>query len=136
MGRRLAIIAALMASGCSGASEEVMTRAAVEAYIDGLTSGDVSAIPLAQEVSFVGPMAPDGLVGAEAVRSFLAEVATGLEVFPERILIDGQYACAPGQFTVQRLEGEALPGVDCFRVVEGEIVQVRPYFDPRPLLPN
>ena len=27
-----------------------------------------------------------------------------------------------------------VPMVDCFRVVNGEVVEILPYFDPRPLL--
>jgi len=71
------------------------TRSAVELYFKGLETGNVSQIPLAEQVRFVGPTLPEG---------------------------------------VQDEVRELLANDDCFRVVEGKIVEVQPFYDPRPLI--
>lgn len=116
-------------------SSEDLTRRAIEAYFHGLETGDVSHIPLAENVCFVGPTLPDGVRGEPEVRALLADVAAGFKTFvAERIFVDGDHACAPFQFTLHDPNVPAISGVDCFRVVSGKIVNVRPYYDPRPLL--
>ena len=78
-------------------------------------------------------MVPDGIHGESDVRAFLQDVADGLAAMSvERIFVDGEYSCAPFVFTIE--DGPTVSGVDCFQVVDGLIVEIQPYFDPRPLL--
>ena len=89
--------------------------------------------PLAADAMFVGPMIPDGVHGESEVRTLLEEVASGMKrMVAERILVDGEHACAPFEFTLH--DGTRVAGVDCFRVVGGKLREIRPYYDPRPLL--
>lgn len=135
MYREMIAMSVLLATGCSGSSEDLLTKAAVEDYFHGLSTGDVSSIPLADDVHFVGPTAPGGIRGEAAVRSFLAETAAGLETMVlKRLFVDGEYACAPFELKVRTLDVPPISGVDCFRVIDGKIVEVQPYFDPTPLV--
>lgn len=111
------------------------TRSAVELYFEGLETGDVSRIPLAEKVRFVAPTVPEGVQGQDEVRELLANVAAGLKgmVVP-RILVDGEHSCAPFEFVFNDDSMPPLAGVDCFRVVEGKIVEIQPFYDPRPLI--
>jgi hypothetical protein len=111
------------------------TRLAVERYFEGLETGDVSKIPLAGNVRFVAPTVPEGVQGEEEVRSLLANVAAGLRsLVVARIFVDGEHSCAPFEFVFRDDNMPPLAGVDCFRVVEGKIVEIQPFYDPRPLV--
>jgi hypothetical protein len=111
------------------------TRLAVELYFEGLKAGDVSRIPLAENVRFIGPTMPEGIQGEAEVRKLLANVAAGLKSSAAaRILVDGEHSCAPFEFVFHDDNLPPLAGVDCFRVVEGSIVEIQPFYDPRPLL--
>ena len=78
-------------------------------------------------------MVPDGIRGEPNVRAFLQDVADGLETMSaERIFVDGGHSCAPFVFSI--VNGPSISGVDCFQVVDGLIIEIQPYFDPRPLL--
>ena len=83
----------------------------------------------------VGPMLPEAVQGEPEVRELLANVSAGFqEIVAERILVDGEYSCAPFEFQVTDDSVPVITGVDCFRVVEGQIVEIQPFYDPRPLL--
>ena len=111
------------------------TRSAVELYFEGLATGDVSRIPLGDDVSFVGPMVPVPVQGEAEVRELLSNIAAGFKkMVAERILVDGEYACAPFEFEVTDDSVPPIAGVDCFRVESGRIVEIQPFYDPRPLL--
>ena len=111
------------------------TRSAVELYFDGLNSGDVSRIPLDPDARFVGPMVPEAVQGEAEVRELLSNVAAGFKkITAERILVDGDFSCAPFEFEVHEDSVPPIAGVDCFRVVKGKIVEIQPFYDPRPLL--
>jgi hypothetical protein len=111
------------------------TRQAVELYFESLATGDVSQIPLAENVRFTGPTVPEGVQGEQQVRALLANVAVGLKSsVAARILVDGEHSCAPFEFVFHDDNLPPLAGVDCFRVVEGRIIEIQPFYDPRPLI--
>lgn len=103
---------------------------AVEACLQGLKYKDLSKVPFAPDVTFESPLSPK-LVGAEAVFEFL----TGL--FPaikdgrvKHHIVEGEYAATLFDFDTTF---GIIPVFDCFRVTEGRIRQIRPYYDPRPI---
>ena len=103
---------------------------AVMAYFDGLRRKDVDEVPFSADVQFESPLSP-AIKGAQSVREFLASVfpaITGLRV--QQVLSEGEYAAA-------RFELDTVYGViavfDWFHVVDGAIVALRPYYDPRPM---
>lgn len=129
----LGLVAAILISGCNQMTTDPQTGRAIEAYFLGLETSDASLIPLHADVVFRGPMVPDGIRGESDVKAFLQDIAAGLEtITAERIFVDGEHSCAPFAFTIK--DGPSISGVDCFRVLDGLIVEIQPYFDPRPLL--
>lgn len=103
---------------------------AVQAYFEGLRHRNVDAIPFAPDASFESPLTPR-ISGASAIRDFLR---TALPVI--RDVRVSQYMshgdCVAARFDLDTTYG-LIPGFDWFRVVDGLIVEARPYFDPQPL---
>jgi predicted ester cyclase len=100
----------------------------VELYLDGLKQKDISQVPFAQDVTFEGPLSPK-LSGIAAIREFL----TGL--FPVINDIRIKRHIAEGEFVATEFDFDTTFGViavfDCFRVLNGKLQQIRPYYDPR-----
>lgn len=110
-------------------SEEVIRT--VDAYLSALSAKDISAAPLHSDVTFESPLSPL-IQGLDAVR----QVFTGF--FPAMNGISVSQHIANGEWCATLLEMEtpfgALPMVDWFHVVDGQIKSIRVYFDPRPIV--
>ena len=106
-------------------------RQAVLSYFDGLRAGDVDAIPFARDVRFESPIS-EPMRGADAVRAFLRDVLPAIRtVRVQQVLSDGDQVAV--RFELETVHG-VIPAFDWFRVVNGEIAEARPFYDPRPLL--
>ena len=104
---------------------------AVEAYLNGLGSRDLSAAPFHPDITFEGPLGPP-IHGAAALREFLTGLFPAVKgVRIARHIVEGEW-CATA-FDFDTTFG-TIPIMDCFRVKDGQIVSVRPYYDPRPVL--
>lgn len=102
---------------------------AVMAYFDGLRRKDVGDVPFSPAVHFESPISP-AIDGAMAVKEFLASVSPAIvDVRVQQVLSEGEYAAA--RFDLDTVYG-VIPAFDWFHVVDGEIVALRPYYDPRP----
>jgi len=104
---------------------------AVDAYFRGLAEKDLSAAPFHPSVEFEGPLGPR-IVGADSLRAVLTGFfpsIKGVEVI--RHIAQGEW-CAT-EFIFKTTLG-AVPMMDCFHVVNGQIVSIRLYYDPRPML--
>jgi limonene-1,2-epoxide hydrolase len=103
----------------------------VEAYLNGLGSKDVSTIPFHPDVVFEGPLGPP-IRGADSVRAFLAGLfGAVLGVRIVRHIVEGEWCASVFDF---HTTFGVIPIVDCFHVIDGQIVSVRPYYDPRPIV--
>jgi limonene-1,2-epoxide hydrolase len=103
----------------------------VEAYLYGLGSKDVSAAPFHPDIVFAGPLGPP-ITGAAALREFLTGLfpaINGVDVV--RHIVDGEWCATVFDFDTTF---GVIPIMDCFRVTDGQIVSVRPYYDPRPVI--
>lgn len=100
----------------------------VESYLRGLKSKDLNQVPFAPDVTFESPLSPM-ITGIPAVQAFL----TGL--FPAIRDIRIKRHIAEGEFVATEFDFDTTFGVipvfDCFRVVDGQLKQIRPYYDPR-----
>jgi glyoxylase I family protein len=104
--------------------------AAVQAYFDGLRQKSVDQIPFAPGVVFQGPLGPE-LRGADAVRQFLRGVFPIIQdVRVLQHLSQGAYVGT--RFELDTIYG-VIPGFDWFHVVNDQIFEARPFYDPRPL---
>jgi len=104
---------------------------AVESYLNGLGAKDLSAAPFHTDVGFEGPLGPP-IAGAAAVRDFLTGMFPAIRgIHIVRHIVEGEW-CAT-VFNFDTVFG-VIPVMDCFHVVEGQIVSIRPYYDPRPII--
>jgi SnoaL-like domain len=132
----LSVWAALALSGCFRATDqstqpqrESIARL-LDAYVNGYKTGDWGKIRFAADVTFEGPLKAS-IGGESAVRTFLSTVRAK-DVRVKRQIIDGQFACVIADF--ETTEGIVVPFCEFLRIKDGEIAEIRPYFDPRPLM--
>ena len=96
----------------------------VEAYLHGLKKKDLS------DVTFESPLSPK-LFGAESVIEFLTGLFPAInDVCVKQHIVEGEYVATLFDFDTTF---GVIPVFDCFRVSGGEIKQIRPYYDPRPI---
>jgi catechol 2,3-dioxygenase-like lactoylglutathione lyase family enzyme len=100
----------------------------VERYLNGLATGNVDDVPFAPDVTFESPVAPK-VSGREAVIDALRAMLP---------LIRGVHVrdhVAEGDFVASRFELLTSYGpievFDRFRVVNGLLTEIHPYYDPR-----
>lgn len=99
-------------------------------YFNGLREGDVDAIPFAPDASFESPLTPR-IFGAATIRDFLRGALPVIrDVRVTQYLAQGD--CVAARFDLDTTFG-VIPAFDWFRVVDGLIVEARPFFDPQPI---
>ncbi len=102
----------------------------VEQYIDAVRRNDASALPLHPEMIATFPTST--YHGAEAFRLALdpfARIVKSIEVL--RLVVDGEHCVA--LLNIDTLFGN-IPFAEHIHVRDGEIVAIRGYCDPRPML--
>ena len=134
-GSLLSTIVAL--GGCSTDSLPAQQREAVarvlDAYAQAMKTGDYSRVRFTPDVTFVGPLTNGAIIGEAQVKDFLRKVSTGVrDIRVKRQIIDGEFASVIADLETK--EGNVVPFSEFFRVVDGRIAEIRPYFDPRPLI--
>jgi hypothetical protein len=110
--------------------EKTMTRdekiAVVERYIYGLGQGDFSAVPFAADVSYESPLTARK-TGQEAI-AFLAALfplMRGADITQH--IVEGEYVAT--LFSLRTPNGVTAV-FDKFRVVDGKLQEINPYYDP------
>ena len=102
----------------------------IEAYLQGLKDKDLSKVPFARDVTMESPLSPK-LIGAESVIEFLTGLFPAIkDIRVKQHIVEGEYAATLFDFDTTF---GIIPVFDCFRVSGGEIKQIRPYYDPRPI---
>ena len=114
-----------------------MTReekvAAVEAYLKGLASKDISKVPFATDVTFEGPRVPQ-LAGREAVVGFLNMILPAIkDIQINQHIVEGDYVATV--FDMETADG--IDRVfDRIRLLDGEVKEIHSFYYPRPLQTN
>lgn len=104
----------------------------IEAYLHGLRSGDLSAVPLDPNVAYEGPPAPRKLVGKE-VTDFLAGLLPSIrDLRVDRHIVEGPYVATMLEIDIA---SGTIPAFVCFRFSNGFIKEIRPFYDSR-LVPS
>ena len=102
----------------------------VEAYLGALQTGQLDTVPFADEVTFESPLAPR-VTGRDAVLEALRGILPAVRGVTVRDHV------ADGEHVATRFELETPFGrievFDRFRVVNGMLAEIRPYYDPRPI---
>jgi len=133
----LVVCVDLATSSCSKTADQSAQRQRdsiaklLDAYIDGYKTGDFGKTRFAADVTFEGPLTDGRILGKPAVQKFLSTVRAK-DVRVKRRIIDGQFACVVADF--ETTEGIIVPFCEFFRIKDGEIAEIRPYFDPRPFV--
>ena len=105
----------------------------LDAYAQAMKTGDYGGVRFTSDVTFVGPLTNGTVVGEAQVTDFLHKVSTGVrDIRVKRQIIDGEFASVIAELETK--EGTVVPFSEFFRVVDGRIAEIRPYFDPRPLI--
>jgi hypothetical protein len=102
----------------------------VEAYIDGIRKNNLDAVPIHSDVVFESPIR--SIRGIANFRKGIEEfvpILKGIEVVH---LTADDDTCA-ALLSVDTAFG-LIPFVEFLQIVDGQIVSVRAYFDPRPIL--
>ena len=106
---------------------------AAESYLNGLRRKDLSRVPFAPDVVFQSPLSADKLHGAEALVGFLSGVFPVIkDVRIKRSFADGEHVCVLWELETST-PAAVIPVCEYFRVADGLIKELRPYYDPRPL---
>lgn len=102
----------------------------VQTYIDAVKRNDPSALPLHPDFEFISPLGK--YTGSAAFRNGLADfvkILKGIRII--RITAD-EDSCAAA-LELDTIFG-VIPFLEHFTVVSEQIVSIRAYYDPRPLL--
>ena len=102
----------------------------VESYIDAVRRNDAAALPLHPDV--IGEFPLNTYRGADAFREAVepfAQILKSIDIL--RLIADGEHCVAI--LDIDTIYGH-IPFAEHIHVVNREIVSVRAYYDPRPLL--
>lgn len=104
--------------------------AVVEQYLNALREKDLQRAPLASDVSFEDPLTPK-LHDKTAVLDFISGFLPALQA------VHIKQHIAEGEYVATLWEAETtfgiLPIFECFRVVAGELKEIKAFLDPRPI---
>ena len=104
---------------------------AVEVYLNGLAAKDVSAAPFHPDIELEGPLGPP-VKGAAALREAITgffPAINGIHIVQH--IVDGEWCATVFDFDTTF---GTIQLIDCFQVVDGQIMSIRAYYDPRPIL--
>jgi hypothetical protein len=102
----------------------------VEKYLDGLRRKDLSGVPFAPDVTFESPLSPK-LTGEREVVGFLSGMFPAIkDIRVIQHIVEGEYVATIFDFDTTF---GVIPVFDCFRVSDGKLSQIRPFYDPRPI---
>jgi limonene-1,2-epoxide hydrolase len=103
-----------------------------ETYLAAYRSKDPGRALLAPKVTLQYPLSPRKIVGREQVVEYMLSVLPGFEgVEIERHILDGDYVVT--LWKALTVWG-TMPACSVFRIAGGLIVEIRSFFDPRPIL--
>ncbi len=102
----------------------------VEAYIDAVRNNDIDAIPIHSDVVFESPIR--NIRGVANFRKGMEEFFPILKSIEVLHLTADDDTCA-AVLKVDTSFG-LIPFVEFFQIADGQIVSIRAYYDPRPIL--
>lgn len=102
----------------------------VEAYLNGLGAKNLGGVPFADDVTFESPLSPK-ITGAKALSDFLVGLFPAIKgVTIKRFVVEAPHVVAVFDF---HTTFGTIPVCDVFRVEGGQLKEIRPYYDPRPI---
>jgi len=129
----LALVVGCATASAPSARPRESVATVLNTYAAAMKTGDYSRVTFAPDVTFVGPLTNGPINGETAVRAFLVGVSTDVkDIRVKRQVIEGEFACVVAELETK--SGTVVPYIEYFRVVDGRILEIHPYFDPRPLI--
>jgi limonene-1,2-epoxide hydrolase len=102
----------------------------VEGYLLGLGAKDLGAVAFAADVTFESPLSPK-ITGAKALTEFLTGLFPAIRgVTIKRFVVEAPHVVAVFDF---HTTFGTIPVCDVFRLEGGQLQEIRPYYDPRPI---
>ena len=102
-------------------------------YFKALKSGDFSGDLFTPGVTLFTPFMETPVTGKGAVIGALKEISQGVaDIIILSFVVEGEFACAIIEFKSKN--GVTVEMCDVYRVSDGKLAEMRPYFDPRPLI--
>lgn len=106
------------------------TLQVVEQYLDAVCRNDPSALPLHPDM--VGVFPTSTYHGADAYRQGLEQFGSIVKrIDVQRLIVDGEHCVA--LLSIDTVFG-LIPLAEHIQVTDGQVVAVRGYYDPRPML--
>jgi len=102
----------------------------VQSYIDAVRKNDVDALPVHPDIVFESPL--NTIQGIDAFRKGLADFVAILKSIEVVRLVADDDSCAAA-LNLDTKFG-TIPFLELFQIVDGQIVAIRAYYDPRPVL--
>jgi hypothetical protein len=103
--------------------------AIVESYLRGLAGKDISQVPFAANIIFVGPRVGK-LIGRDAVVGFLTSILPAVKS------VQIKQHIVEGEFVATAFEMETMFGVDQvfdrMKVCDGELKEIHSFYYPQP----
>jgi len=102
-------------------------------YFKALKSGNFSDNLFTPDVTLFTPFMETPVTGKDAVTGALKEISQGVEdIKILRFVVESEFACAIIEFKSKN--GVTVDMCDAYRISNGKLAEMRPYFDPRPLM--
>ena len=102
-------------------------------YFNALKTGDFSGDLFTPGVTLFTPFMEIPVTGKDTVIGALKEISQGVdEIKILRFVVEGEFACAIIEF--KNKNGIVVDLCDAYRISNGQLSEIRPYFDPRPLI--
>jgi limonene-1,2-epoxide hydrolase len=114
------------------ASEKLTNTEIAETYLEAIRSKDPRKARLAPNVTLQFPLTASKVVGRDSVIDYLVSLLPGIDdVKLERHMTGGDYVTTLWE---SRTVWGVIPVCSVFRIAEGQIQEVRSFWDPRPVL--
>ena len=102
-------------------------------YLDTLKSSDFNENMFTSDVTLFTPFMESPVIGKDAVIGALKEISKGVaDIKILRFVIETEFACTIIEF--KNKDGITIEMCDAYQIVDGMLAEIRPYFDPRPLI--
>ena len=112
-------------------SDRAAIREIIERYIAGINDGNVSDIPLTDDVEFHGAMLAEPRIGEPAVREHLSTIAPFVDMTLDELIVENDAAAA--MIELRTVAGQTVMGLGLFHVRDDAISHHRGFTDTHQL---
>jgi hypothetical protein len=112
-----------------------LTIEVINEYVKALVSGDFNNVQFTPDVILFTPFMETPIEGSNAVNGALMDISKGVDSIKiERFIVENEFACTILEFKSKT--GAIVSMCDTYQIIDGKFSEIRPFFDPRPLLEN